>query len=356
MLLDSVAYSFPHMLLDTPIKSDKNGVYIGIDILFGKKIYWHTEQSPRHHMLVVGPTGSGKTIALTTIATRLANLYNTTLAIFDVKGEYASLIRLFTDKNFIAWNVLQTPIPICNCSEAQEDITHSIRLFINTLNSLYKLPTYIREQIHEQLTKLCKYCYEASLDNVLRGYWVEESETMYTTLSIFGTASESSAPLHLLYQKNVVMDLSKLFLLDPKAAAIATLYVLKRMLRVVKDLNTSPIAKIVLLDELWYLAQSSIEDLVNILIRYSRGYGIALAMATQSIDDLNPYADVIAENCSTILALSSSSRNYWVRLSRYLNLGKKGIENATKFVGQGIGVAKLYPHEKPFYVYIDPID
>jgi len=344
------------MLLSNTTKSDDSGVYIGIDVLFGRKIYWDAKQSPRHHILIVGPTGSGKTIALTAIATRLAKLNNATLAIFDVKGEYPPLMKFFTNKNAFIWDVTQMPIPICSCDEHQEDVIYNIRLFTNTLNLLYKLPTYMRDQVHEQLVRLCRYCHESTLDNTLRGYLVEELEAIHTALNIFSTGSESSVVTHLLHQKNTVIDLGRLFLLDPKATAVATLYILKRMLKTLGGLNTGSIAKVVLLDELWYVAQSAIEDLVNMLIRYGRGYGISLAMATQSIDDLNPYTDTIVESCGAVIALSSPSRSYWLRLAKHLNLGKRGIENAVKFVEQGIAVAKLYPHEKPLYVYIDPLD
>lgn len=355
MLLDAVAYTIPHMLLNTTTKDAREGVYIGIDVFFGRAIHWNAKLSPRHHILVVGPTGSGKTITLTAIASRLSNLFNVTLTVFDIKGEYASLLKLFTSDATVIWDVSQIPIPICSCNEADEDTAYNVNLFINTLNSLYKLPTYVRDQIREQLIKLCKYCYTTSLDDALRNYWIEETESIHTTLGAFSAGYTPSLPLHLLNQKNVVVDLSKLFLLDPKATATVVLYILKRIMRTLQNLNLGYITKVVLLDELWYIAQSAVEDFTNILIRYGRGYGVVLAMATQSIDDLNPYADTITENCGAVIALSSPSRGYWIRLSRYLNLSKKGIENALKLVGQGMAVARLYPYEKPFYIYIDPL-
>uniref|UniRef100_A0A7C5UTC8 ATP-binding protein n=1 Tax=Ignisphaera aggregans TaxID=334771 RepID=A0A7C5UTC8_9CREN len=46
-------------------------IYLGIDLDFGSKVYWNPTSAINSHLFIVGPSGSGKSVALSTISYRI---------------------------------------------------------------------------------------------------------------------------------------------------------------------------------------------------------------------------------------------------------------------------------------------
>ncbi|MEL9939434.1 MAG: DUF87 domain-containing protein [Ignisphaera sp.] len=334
-----------------------NDVYIGVDLVFGRRVSWNVETSPSQHILVVGPTGSGKSIAVSVLASRLGRRFDAPITIFDIKNEYGDYMRLFLGRPFNVWNVMHTPIPLCTCGDDENSLHYDVHLFVTTVNSVFKMPSYTREHLYDTLVRLCKQCDEVTLEEAVPSHLLtDEYESLSTLFSVFKVYESPYNVLNMLLERDSVIDLHKLFLLDKRVSAITILYIVKQILKKSRVFFESRISRIVVLDELWHLTHYAVDEFMNVLVRYSRGFGISLAMTTQNIDDLKPYTDSIVENCGMLLALSSASQSYWLKLARYLNLSRKGIENAMRFSSQGTGVLRIYPHEKPFHVYLDPFD
>ena len=358
ILLDSFAYAMPLLLPPSKtldIEDTSNGVYIGIDLIFGRKIHWSVTKSPSSHILIVGPSGSGKSVSVSVIVSRLSTKFGAPITVFDIKNEYESYMKLFLGRTFNVWDVTANYIPLCTCGD-EVGAKYDAQLFVNTINTIFKMPAYVREQLLDVVTKLCRQCDETILGEAIPSYWLlEDYESLDAVLNVFKVYSTTADVLEMMLNKDIIIDLHKIFLLDKKASATIILYIMKQLLRRSAASFGGGINRIVVLDELWHLTHYAIDEFINVLVRYGRGFGIAIAMATQSIDDLNPYANSIVENCGMFMALSSASQSYWLKLAKYLNLSRKGVENAMKFSGQGTGVLRLYPLEKPLYVYVDPL-
>jgi hypothetical protein len=355
MLLDAVTYIQPQILLASSRARQSEGLYIGVDIVFGGEVYWNLKDAPRKHMLVIGPTGSGKTIALSALASRIAKRYGTLLTVIDVKNEYRHNIELFMGEDPVVWDIVQDPIPLCSCEDPEHEKLYSVRLFVNTLSKVFNLPSYARDYMTEQLKKACISCASDSLDTIVQSSWIEESEQIQTVLEAFKASSNMSAT-SMLNIRTLIIDASRLLTLDTKSTATVALYTLKLALRAPHKHHISSLSRIVVLDELWYITQEALDEFIEMLVRLARGYGIVVAMATQSAEDLEPYADSIAGNCGLLIALSSTSRSHWLKAARLLNMSKKGVEIMQRYSEPGIAAVKMAQYEKPFYVYIDPLD
>ncbi|MEM0026797.1 MAG: DUF87 domain-containing protein [Ignisphaera sp.] len=341
----------------TDYKNSNSDVYVGVDLVFGKRVSWNVEASPSQHILVVGPTGSGKSVAVSVLASRLSRKFGAPITVFDIKNEYEDYMKLLLNRSFNVWDVVHSPIPLCTCNDESNAIYYDVQLFVSTVNSIFKMPSYTREQLYDALVRLCKQCNEVTLEEAVPSYLlIDEYESLSTLFSIFKVYESPHNVLNMLLERDVIIDLHKIFLLDKKASAITILYIVKQILKKSRVFFESRVNRVVVLDELWHLTHHAIDEFMNVLVRYSRGFGISLAMATQNIDDLKPYTDSIIESCGMLLALSSASQSYWLKLAKYLNLSRKGIENAMRFSNRGTGVLRIYPHEKPLHVYIDPFD
>ena len=70
-----------------PIHLRSEGLYLGIDVHSGEKVFWNFNKSLSPHIVVLGPTGSGKTEFLSMVSSRLSEL-GIRVIVYDVKGEY----------------------------------------------------------------------------------------------------------------------------------------------------------------------------------------------------------------------------------------------------------------------------
>lgn len=230
-------------------------------------------------------------------------------------------------------------------------------MFINIVSKAYSISPMNRRFLREYLHYLCSHCLpietlydiehiDSSLGDVIND--IASSFAIYT--------EKSFDPLIYMTNNNIIFNLKSLFLRSRALSAITIFYIMTQLLSTQSIAVNTPPRYVIILDELWHIDPHIIDDLINMLSRYSRSYGISILMSTQNIDDINPYVDAIIGNCGMILALSSQSYSYWLRISRYLNISKRMIEKALKFSEQGTGIIRVYPYYTPNLIYIDPFE
>uniref|UniRef100_A0A7C2VAU4 DUF87 domain-containing protein n=1 Tax=Ignisphaera aggregans TaxID=334771 RepID=A0A7C2VAU4_9CREN len=362
-LLDS---AFPLLLTPSISSAERKGVYIGIDLISGDRIFWDVSLSPSPHVLVLGPTGSGKTLTLISMLRRLTSVYSTNALIFDVKNEFRHLLDLYMDKDFELLNPLENPLPLCFCSDPPDARSAMVSSLVSTATSIFSLSFASRSLLLRALLDACSRCVNMDYTlleqfDVLDSSLANALNTITSTFSIYRSPHQSMQSLSVVglgssrASKIYIVNLRQLFLRSRAESAFIVLYMLKTILSRLgfEQYSRGPV---VVLDELWHVIPYVTEEFVDMLARYCRGLGLTLLMATQNIDDLHPYEDAIANNCGGFIALASPSISYWYRLQKYLNLSKKNLELVSSFAGQGVGVALLAPSSMPLILYVDPLD
>lgn len=355
MLLDSL----PPTTLIPSSSSLSEGMYIGIDIVSGEPVFWDTQHSPSPHVMVVGPTGSGKTLTLLSLARRFILKHNVNSVIFDIKDEYSQLLSLYGLNNIVVLDPFEVPIPLCYCDSDAREKNDMVSTAVDTLAKVFLLTSTSSKLMFRALTDICSKCID--IDNLMTyRFDVHDRElarAVDTATRIFNVYPTTSAYIDLAPQRKVfVVNLKHVFLRDRVESAAVVLYILNRLMRYL-SINPVPTPSIsVILDEFWYILPYVGDDLINMLTRYSRGLGISVFIATQNIDDLHPYTEAVANNCGMLIAMSSPSISYWRRLQQYLNLSRKALEYIASIAQQGVAVARIAPSKIPAIVYIDPVD
>lgn len=358
-LLDSLT---PLTLI--PSIDNTAGIYIGIDIISGRRIFWDLEATLTPHVLVVGPSGSGKTLTLSSLTHRFVKMYNANAIIFDIKDEYTQFLSIRDNVMLTFLNPLEESLPLCYCDDTSAKKLEMINIVVNSLSKVFTLSSISKRLLTKILTNLCTYCldvdnlwnYEFDIYDKELSKIVNSLTTLFNVYPSHNINSKSINTITLQQGKMFVINLKQLFLRDKAESAAIILYTLNYL---VSELSYSmkPIPRIIaVVDELWHAIPFIGDELVNMLVRYGRGLGLALFMATQGVDDLHPYTDTIVNSCGAFIAMSAPSISYWQRLQQYLNLSKKAVDYIMSVVSQGIAVARITPNKVPLALYVDPFD
>lgn len=356
MLLDSAIYLYPLLITNEDADKNEKCIYLGINPELGNRISWCIDSAFTSHTFIIGPSGSGKTISLATIASRFNNVLGSKVIVFDIKDEYRLFLKLFNlEHRYI--DPLKTPIPLCYCNEDKDIAERRINIFINVVSKVYSISPMNRRFLREYIHHLCSHCLPVESLYDIEQVDSSLSDAINDIVSSFSVYTEKSFdPLIHIMNNNVIFNLKPLFSRSRALSTITIFYVLTQLLSSQNIAINIPPRYVIVLDELWNIAPYIIDDLINILARYSRSYGISIFMSTQSIDDINPHAEAVIGNCNMVLALSSQSYSYWLRVSKYLNLSKRMIEKALIFSDHGTGIIRMHPHYIPSLIYIDPFE
>jgi hypothetical protein len=360
MLLDSLP---PTTII--PLVHNTSGVYIGIDAISGASIYWDVELSLTPHVLVIGPSGSGKSVTLSSLVNRFVKLYNANAFIFDIKDEYRDLLSIYRNNGLTFLNPLEEPLPLCYCDDTSPKKLEMINTVVNSVSSVYPLSTQSKKYLIRTLADICTRCLSIDSDwhYGLEVYDKELNRAIDTLSTLFNVYPSRHNVNHKILDMLTVkkgeisiINLKHLFIRDRTKSVATVIHILNYLLSTLSTSSTSIPNSVVVIDELWHVIPFIGDELVNMLARYSRGLGLALFMATQGIDDLYPYIDTIVNSSGVFIAMSTPSMSYWQRLQQYLNLTKKAIDYIMNISGQGIAVTRVSPCKTPIVLYIDPLD
>ncbi|MEM4766897.1 MAG: DUF87 domain-containing protein [Ignisphaera sp.] len=323
-----------------------------MDLDYGSKVYWDPRSTITSHVFIVGPSGSGKSVALSTLSYRIAEKFKSVLTVFDVKAEHYHLLK-FSGLDVREFNPLKTPLPLCFCDDSRVNSEQNINAFLKVFQKVYGISSSLYRTLYENIKYICYRC-----EPVERLYDVVENiDALNDLVKVFEVyPSRGSDPVEGVLNGHSVFNLKEVFLGSTALSSFIIYYTIDRILRNANLSFSNTPQRVVVLDELWHVAPHIIDELIQILTRYSRGYGIAFFMATQSIDDVGVYADAISGSSALLLAMASPTHSYWSRISRYLNLSRKGVDRAVKLSGQGECVVRMYPFEAPMFIYMDPLE
>jgi len=335
-----------------------SGILLGTNVITKEKVYWNLEKSLSPHILVVGPTGSGKTEFLATLVKRLRDVYGIKAIILDVKGEYYSrlikrgvgvkLARLGEDVG-LGLRDIAIRLP----RESRVGIITELLINAFTL-----------EHEREVISALYHTLDSVLSDYLVRADWLKEALDYITTFEDGYLCYKVSTILNYIAPfengnsiLNLITDLSSDALIIDLSYAIGVSDALASLTAgaIIKSLELTILSPsrlknsfipctALIFDEGWiYLKRN---DIVTHLVRLGRGFGALVALATQDINDIINLGYGLMDNIGLFLALSSPDRSYWSKLSQILRI-RRDIEQYSMLLGRGEGVVRISPDPRP---------
>ncbi len=293
-------------------------MYLGLDLALRVPLWWDVGSAFSPHVLVVGPTGSGKTETLATLARRFREAFGSRILVVDLKGEYVRRLRLDSSK-----------IMVLNLSRTKFALPRSLdecSILVNILSTVYSLTPYARQRLYEALTYVAKgYELDVALEIVrsepMLGHVLQTLFTLFDPLQ--GTELGNA-----LVSDCVIVDISSIHRSDPNAAIIASAFVVLRLLKSLQASEARVPRYVLVLDEAWSTLAGIPTTSLPTLVRYMRSFGVALFVATQSIEDLGPNIYNVVSNVGLFIALACASSHYWESIAQYVGIPRSVLRRA----------------------------
>jgi len=343
-----------------------DGIYLGIDILSGRRIFWNINKAPSPHVLVIGPTGSGKTEFLSIFSHRFHEWCKGNVLIFDVKGEYRlRLKRLGADFEELMLgediglgvSKILTALPpssrlnfmmdlimdlILSESMSRDDITAIYRSLSQVLNNKLREDSIDAVEILSDVIN-----YITNFEDPYLGYKLSRAMDVLKVLE----GGRALTTLLIRGRSIYILNFSKLMALGLNYIFVAS-SIISRLMRTYMSLMRralrNPVIDLLLVyDESWAILPSIN---VNELIRLSRSYGISVALASQKLSDFKVKESVAVLNSGLFVAMPSANIDYWRELSRFMLISDDEVRKYTLLIDRGEAAIRIAPNPKPYII------
>ncbi|PUA33232.1 MAG: hypothetical protein B7O98_02010 [Zestosphaera tikiterensis] len=349
----------PFMLSDG--FNEVRGNFEGVEVLLGTHlirktlVFWNVDNAVSPHIVVVGPTGSGKTEFFVELVERFYGLHGIPSLIVDIKNEYSTRLsrrqvpyKVLTLGNDIALglcNLVQDEYSEVKASSITDLITNAYALSEEVASALNELLTYSLSSCDNyvlnaiQNLALVRDPYiRFKLSKVLSELSIYEvGEPLFNRLRFFLNGYED---------KVLILNLSKAFFSNVNVLNLAVLSLLKSvkkalLLRGVNEIPHNPdTLKFLVFDEAW-IYSTKLRDEVEGLIRYLRSYGLIIGIATQHPQDLISLGEVIVGNAGLFVAMGSNDLSYWKHVKRYVRIEDKDVSYYCTSLRRGEAICRL---------------
>ncbi|QKR01034.1 AAA family ATPase [Metallosphaera tengchongensis] len=342
----------------TPFSVDKTpkiemwskGIYLGKDMTRNTSVFWNVEAMENGHLLVIGPTGSGKTEFLISLGIMMSFNYRIPILFFDSKGDIKSRLKKYgynfrvLNPFFLSLNLLNSPY-----------VPPSVKpLFLEkVIGVTFRLNREERAILFTSLNRLVssKEKSRVSWDVLLEDPEISERFSLRRVIEII-KIFENDGPslIDAVYNGINVVDLTQLK--DETLRRFVT-YSFISMLYSKYSLSVDQGLRIALVvDEAWSVLRDE-EDygIIGDLIKRGRGHGISLLMATQNIQDLGNNTDVFMENFGVLCFMNNGDKEFWNGIvKRYSNILDADVENRLTFMGRGEMLVRFLGDPRPILV------
>ncbi|ACP46361.1 AAA ATPase [Sulfolobus islandicus Y.G.57.14] len=350
----------------TPISIEKkpnNGIIID-GILLGKDpnnnslVFWNITKSQNTHLLIVGPTGSGKTEFLIWLSTLLNVIYGGTIILFDIKGDikhrlskYKVPFQLINPLFYRLGLLDEYEIPIkIKLLQIEKILLNSFRLSKFSASILY---TYLNRLIDTGYLKyrimwkdLEKYLDELN-DFQLKYY-------LGKLINILSSMEDSELPplLHGISENEInVIDLTLI-----KSEEVKRLIIYSVLQEIYNKFSLEKIYDMsrvfLVLDEAWTILKNESEDypIVVDLVKRGRGHGISIIMATQNLEDLGDLVNIYLDNIGVVVFMNNGDKKFWEEVRRFVNVDNDTLSNNLMFMGRGEALVRFLGDPRPIVI------
>ena len=340
--------------------SNTGGILLGRIINSGRNIFWNPSRSMSPHIVVIGPTGSGKTETLLSISTRMNSLYTTTVLMVDVKGD----IRSRLEKRGYSFSLIDVPReplgslypyyidPIGRTNQVFESIVSSYEIHdIKIQASLYKA---IRKAYEQTPLPTWQHIIAGLMDR-------ENPEGIMISRVVDEIALLDGGP-HMVGHYTIregainVISLAEISKEREEMLSYSMNMIFHDMINYMSSRSIDPktVRGALVIDEAWILSRHgrNSNKLLN-LVKLSRGYGLSVLLATQSFRDFGDNWDRIVENSGVLIVLNTPSKKFWIDASNFLKISRETIEDLMIILGKGDALIRILPDPRPLPISLE---
>jgi len=338
----------------------KSGILIGRIINSGRNVFWNPNSSMSPHIIVVGPTGSGKTETLISIATKMHSLLSTTILAIDVKGDIEARL-LKRGYLFRSIDVPRTPLgslypfyidPSARAGQVFEAIVSSFD--VNDIK--------MQAAIYKAIKRAYEKTPTPTWQNILSELSQEDEHVrimisrIIDEISYLDSGKQQIGHYEIVEGEINIISLSKISKEKEDTLSYAMNIVFQDMLNYMSSRHVDPryVGGAIVIDEAWILTRKgrSSTRLLN-LVKLSRGYGLSVLLATQSFRDFGDDWDRILENSGLLIALSNPSKRFWSDASKFLKIDRETIEELMVVMGRGDALIRILPDPRPLLISLE---
>ncbi|ABP94339.1 MULTISPECIES: DNA import protein CedB [Metallosphaera] len=354
-LPSQIPFLTPFSLEKMPVVEKwSDGVYLGKDMERQVPVFWNVEKSENPHIMIIGPTGSGKTELLIWLGSLMSLQYSVPVVFFDVKGDIRTRLRRY-GFNFKVLNPLFYSLKLLDFPYVAPSIKP---LFIEKIVGVsFKLNREERAILFNVLNRHLKETHgRPEWRTILRYEEIGDRYSIRRSLELV-ESFDSDGPFILdgmTHGINVV-DLTQL---KDETLRRFVIYSFISMLYAYYSSDADVGLRVgLVVDEAWTILKDDDEyGIIGDLIKRGRGHGISLLMATQNIQDLGQNADIFMDNIGTLCFMNNGDKNFWKDVvKRYSNILDGEVENKLAFLGRGEMLVRFLGDPRPILVAHKPL-
>ncbi len=317
-----------------PLVEEMDGVYIGYDIETGWPVVIDRKALYKH-ILVVGPTGRGKTVTLASIIENLVGIGGIDVIAMDYKGDLAGLlddetIRILTPDD-TPLNILVRPdyIPRVDWILIVNDLLCKI-LGIDSRRASSILNVVVDRGKAMEYSDPEKLLLDKDLSILASVIEIVANKPSYDKL------------LDIITSESILVDLHGYGVAYQNLYGGLLLSIVSYLVSTGKLYN-----RVIVVDEAWRITR--LKALYS-LVKEGRSRRIGVVIATQNIEDV---PEEVIDNIHTVIAFGSYSDSYTGKLRELLGLRESYVEKLKRLgVGEAIILSSIDQH--PVYVRIEP--
>uniref|UniRef100_A0A7J3ZK52 DUF87 domain-containing protein n=1 Tax=Fervidicoccus fontis TaxID=683846 RepID=A0A7J3ZK52_9CREN len=306
---------------------DPRGVFLGYRV--GTKIpfLYDVVRHGTRHILVIGPTGKGKTTLLATIANRLYVRNQVDVTVIDPKGDTEYMLL----KGFSRFRISSSTV--INSRKAS--------LAFRVLEGVYGS----REKWFESVQNGV-YGRERNEGGPMT---FEELERALGVKLLYADPPSREFQLNSIVTERYSAIILDNLTDDGRFVAIAILMSLY-LEALYRTTPTNRLRRLLVIDEAWRSSEAALYY-TRRLVKESRGFGVGLLFSTQTVKDVPE--DVI-HNFGTIIAFGSADSSYVESIIRIVGYKERGIDKKLQALGVGQAMIKLPDLATLSFIDIDP--
>ncbi|WP_126449755.1 DNA import protein CedB [Sulfodiicoccus acidiphilus] len=332
-----------------------NGIYLGTEMEHGTPVFWNIDASQNPHLLVLGPTGSGKTEFLLWTSFKLNVVSGLPILAIDVKGDVRRRLR----RNGIQHRVISplvnglgllevkgVPLEV-RAQQVEGILANSFRLDKYTSSIIYEAVLHVLRESQADRTSWDHVMDKVMSNDVRYTAYIRKVVDSVKFLEVGGSIVDAIGD-----GINVV-DLS--LLKSEELRRLTTFTVLVDLMNKYSSETPDEPRMGVLLDEAWTVLRAEGPDypLVADIVKRGRGHGLFAMIATQNPEDLGEEADVFLDNVGLMVLLNNGDRKFWSSAARFANLTEEEVDRHLLYMGRGEALVRFLGDPRPMRVSLD---
>lgn len=331
----------PALIRGTHRRGWQAGVYLGKNLSTGEEVFWNLENAPSPHIVVVGPTGSGKTELLAHLASEMNTVYGIRYIVIDAKGEYPERLSARGE----AFSTVRLENVSLGLSRVLKE-SRNPHIITEIISRAFGMDERLRVKLYNVLRNSINAEHPLEYAASLASLTLDEYSSYKIREVLDQVASLDTGQRHLIEVlsepgSNVVIDISDVFVRNERLVRTLVLVLEAAMKMGLLKAGDGGVRRMLLLDEAWiYLG---IPGLVSDLMRISRSYGVSVAVATQRVEDIDGEPG-LSSDAGLFIAMSSPSPEYWDSVRRYVKISEE-IMDLVNVLERGEGIVRVAPEQ-----------